>query len=190
MCGCWSRAASSTSRLNRSTDAPASSSGARTLMTTRRLSAGSVATYVMDMPPPPSSRSITYWPAIEASRRLRKSDMSTGWGLDRGTTVEYASTPGRGQGRRRAPCSGRGDLTVVARRATLAAARRAASTTSTGSDPACTGRRLAQRGRRAGLARSSTSSTSRRACRGAAARPSRRDAWGARRPSFRTSPGG
>ena len=43
MCGCCSRAASSTSRLNRSTETPASSSGASTLITTLRLSVRSVA---------------------------------------------------------------------------------------------------------------------------------------------------
>ena len=58
MCGCCNRAASMISRLNRSMLTLAAISGGSTFTTTCRASAVSVATNTLDMPPPPSSRSM------------------------------------------------------------------------------------------------------------------------------------
>src|SRR6187455_1974884 len=66
MCGCCSRAASVISRLNRSADRPAASSGASTLITTGRRRAFSDATKTRDMPPRGNSRSIVYFPTSAA----------------------------------------------------------------------------------------------------------------------------
>ena len=73
MCGCWSRAARAISRLKRSIETPAASSGGRTFTTTVRPSAVSFAVKTRDIPPPPSSRSRVY-----ASKRPVEGDRG-GW---------------------------------------------------------------------------------------------------------------
>ena len=61
-----SEAASWISRSKRSIESPCASSGDTTLITTLRRSRVSSATYTRDIPPPPSSRSMVYWPDREA----------------------------------------------------------------------------------------------------------------------------